>query len=409
MTSIFTKVRNRFYRHIILPLYHNIYLKNKVRCLRKKEKIRVLFVLQLLPQWKTENLYLAMLNHPRIEPIIGIAPIMTYSNAEKPLLKYIEEKRYDYFILNKDKRIINQGNFDIIVYQRPYQIDYTYFHQIERNWKTPSVYIHYAMHTLNSGWDINEPSHLYFWQEYYENEITSHSRSYIHFLNGRNYIVTGLPIMDELMRPKEDFDDPWPNVNKKRIIYAPHHTIYDDHFSGINYSTFIEYSDIMLYFAKKYSDKVYFIFKPHPTLYDKLVHHWGKAKTDDYYNQWKNNGISDIELGSYLPLFKHSDAIIHDCASFTIEYLYTQNPCLYLVKDEHHTDNLTELAQEAFTQYYHGHNVSEIESFIQNVIKGVDPMLKRRQQFCSKYLFPPHGKTACENIINAILATNDFS
>lgn len=409
MTHIFTKIRNRFNRHIFLPLYHSVYLKRKVRSMRKKETIRVLYVLQLLPQWKTENLYIAMLNHPRFEPIIGIAPITDYSDAEKPLKKYIVGKGYDHVILDGEKRIIEQGNYDIIIYQRPYPTDHVYSHQIEHNWKVPSIYIHYALHTLNSGWDINQLSHFYFWQEYFENESIKNSRSLIHYFNGNNYVVTGLPMMDELTRPKEDFEDPWPKNHKKRIIYAPHHTIYEDHAPGINYSTFIEYSDTIIELAKKYSDKAYFIFKPHPLLYDRLVQHWGKERTDNYYNQWRNSGFSDIALGPYLGLFKHSDAIIHDCASFTIEYLYTLNPCMYLVRDEQHTDNLNEMAKEAFSLYYHGHNTTDIELFIQNVINEVDPLRESRQRFYDTSLRPPYGKTACDNIIHAILGTDEYS
>ncbi len=409
MIPIITKIRNRFNRHILLPLYHSIYLKRKVKKIRKKEKIRILFILQLLPQWKTENLYIAMLNHPRFEPIIGIAPILNYIDAEKPLKMYLEGKGYKYINIENDKRIIEQGNFDIIVFQRPYPTDYIHPHQVELNWKAPSIYIHYAFHSLKSGWDINQPSHFYFWQEYYENKRTSYSRSSIHFLHGRNYVVTGLPMMDELMSPKDQLDDPWPKDKRKRIIYAPHHSIYDDHFSGINYSTFIEYAYIIPALAKKYADKVYFIFKPHPFLYEKLVRFWGKEKTDAYYNQWSTNSFSNIELGSYQGLFKHSDAIIHDCASFTIEYLYTLNPCMYLVKDKYHTNNLIDFAKEAFALYYHGHNSLDIETFINNVINNIDPLQKKRQDFYESSLRPPYGKRACDNIIHAILGSDEYS
>ena len=41
--------------------------------LRRKDVIKVLFILPNLPKWKTESLYEAMLAHPRFEPIIGVA------------------------------------------------------------------------------------------------------------------------------------------------------------------------------------------------------------------------------------------------------------------------------------------------------------------------------------------------
>ena len=35
-------------------------------------------------------------------------------------------------------------------------------------------------------------------------------------------------------------------------------------------------------------------------------------------------------------------------------------------------------------------------------------MKSEREHFYNKYLIPPHGKTACENIINAILGQEEY-
>ena len=409
MTSIFTKLSNRFQRHIFLPVFHNHYLRFRVQQIRKKEKIQILFILQELTQWKSEGLYLTMLQHPRIEPTLGIVPSLTYEGAEKEVEKYCKEKKYPYLLLDSQKSFAKQVEVDIVIHQRPYPENFYPSYRVSKNLSIPTAYIPYALHLIDENWDINQPFLFYCWQHYFENETCYNSRKEIHHLHGINYCITGLPRMDELMQPKGSFPDPWPSNSKKRIIYAPHHTIYDDYNSGINYSTFIEYHEIILQLAEKYKDQVYFIFKPHPSLYDKLVKHWGKEKTDQYYNRWRDSNDYGIETGSYLGLFKHSDAIIHDCSSFTIEYLYTQNPCMYLVTDEHHTDNQNDFAKHAFDQHYHGRSAEDIERFIQNVIQGVDPLKASRHQFYETELQPPYGKTACENIINAILGVEEFS
>ena len=44
-----------------------------------------------------------------------------------------------------------------------------------------------------------------------------------------------------------------------------------------------------------------------------------------------------------------------------------------------------------------------IEKFVQNVIDDIDPRKEEREQFFKDYLLPPHGRSACENIIAAIL------
>ena len=164
----------------------------------------------------------------------------------------------------------------------------------------------------------------------------------------------------------------------------------------------------MLEMRDKYRDKVYFVFKPHPSLRNKLYEYWGAEKTEAYYSRWENPGVSHIEEGKYLSLFKHSDAMIHDCGSFTIEYLYTGLPVMYLVRGESHTDNMIPYAKEAFDLHYKGFTRVDIERFIKDVIAGKDPRAEERRVFYEKNLLPPHGKTACENIINAILGQEEY-
>ena len=92
---------------------------------------------------------------------------------------------------------------------------------------------------------------------------------------------------------------------------------------------------------------------------------------------------------------------MHDCASFTVEYLYMQKPCMYLVNGKAHP--LNDLGSACYDLYYKGHNLDEIELFVNNVIHGVDPMKEKRQHFFNEYLLPPNGKSACDNIIDRIL------
>ena len=75
-----------------------------VKDMRKKDKIKVLFVVSQLAKWKTENLYQAMKMHPRFDPMIGVAlGIVDYPTMEaeklNQLLGYIKEKGYSYLIL----------------------------------------------------------------------------------------------------------------------------------------------------------------------------------------------------------------------------------------------------------------------------------------------------------------------
>jgi UDP-N-acetylglucosamine 2-epimerase len=116
---------------------------------------------------------------------------------------------------------------------------------------------------------------------------------------------------------------------------------------------------------------------------------------------------TQIEEGDYVSLFKNSNAMIHDCSSFQIEYHYTHNPALYLCDDiEEHERGMNTFAKRAFELHYMGNSEQDIEQFINNVINEVDTKRDERLSFYNENLLPPYGKTASENIINAILSYN---
>ena len=373
--------------------------------IRRQKTIRFLFILQELSQWKTEMLYKAMLDHPRFEPVLGIVPSMENPGAEQKVTEYCQGHNYKYVHLSTQKTITQQIDVDIIAHQKPYSHSIHQLHQINANKRIPTVYIPYFLSTITEGWLVNPRVCLLAWRQFIDTESCRKEWAKVNKLRGINYSVTGLPFMDELMMPKSEWRDVWPNKDeRKRVIYAPHHTIGDIHMDGIGYSTFLEYHEFMLHLRDRYKDKVYFVFKPHPRLYPNLLDLWGEQKTEEYYRCWDLPGYSHVEKnGDYLALFKYSDALIHDCGSFTIEYLYMDKPVMYLTRDDHHADNLNEIANKAFNLHYKGKSNSDIEAFVESVIEGDDPLEKERLSFKDNYLVAPNGKTACENIIDVIL------
>ena len=220
----------------------------------------------------------------------------------------------------------------------------------------------------------------------------------------QNAVVTGYPMYDEFMATKGDATM-WKNPDRKfkRIIWAPHHTI-EGQTGMLQLSTFMLYADYMLQLAEQYKDKVQFVFKPHPVLKSVLYRpsNWGKEKTDAYYRKWEEGENTACVYGPYAELFMSSDAMIHDCGSFTIEYLYTQKPCMYLsTYDKMGQSN--EVGRRAFNAHYHGYNEEDIHQFIDNVVlKGIDNMQSERSAFFDEVLLPPNGSSVAENILNDI-------
>lgn len=394
------KARDIAYR-LFYYIYGYVYVPIKVFFLRRKKQIKVVFLLSEVSVWKSENLYLSMLSHPRFKPFIVLEPTLENGEYEQELQEYLKGKKYQYIILEEEETIRNKVHPDIIFYQRPYgtilkKNDYY------RNFYALFCYINYAFHSVDDTFFHNIPFSNLAWQNYYENELALADISKFMPNGGHNCIVTGLPMTDAYLIPS--IVDPWKpqNTKKKRIIWAPHHTISDREW--LNYSTFIYYAEFMVELAKKYQNTIQFAFKPHPYLRRKLNLMWGKERTDHYYNLWETMPNTQLETGKYVDLFKTSDALIHDCGSFTIEYHCTKKPALYLVRDKHHTDNMNEFGKRAFNLHYKANQAEDIKKFVDEVvINGNDNLKGDRLKFYNECLKSPNGKSTSENIINAIL------
>lgn len=403
--NVLNKLLCRDFRLKLYYPLHLLYINVAEYFVRRKSSIKVLFVLGEKSIWKSEALYKQMLEHPRFEPVLGVTTSLEVPGSKLPLILYLESKDYPFVDLDENGNSINDVNPDIIIYYKPYSNSiperHVYWHHLRRL----IVYINYAFNTMGNKLYVNPRICDFAWIQCIENELVAkRKREMIGILRAHNLQVTGLPVQDSLMMDKTKLKNPWKlQPGKKRIIYAPHHSLKEEGKRGIQYSTFLEFGDFMLHLAKKYKDQVQFAFKPHPTLYKKLLNVWGESRTNIYYREWKTLENTQYESGEYMGLFAYSDAMIHDCASFQIEYLYTKNPVLYLVIGSHNVEDMNDFGRKAYELHYHAGNEKQIEDFIINTINGIDERKSERLDFYYNNLLPPNNKSACQNIINTIL------
>lgn len=396
-----SKPRNFVRQHIYL-----CYSNYRINQIRKKPQINVMFIVAELGAWKTESLYNAMNEHPRFRPIIGVTTSQEVPGSKEVLVEYLESKKIDYVDLDVNPYLIESLNIDIKFYYKPYDNSYPANIFFDKHLRSLVCFINYGFHM---GGDYDAFYHKirrYSWKCFLENEEVFRTMSSVRGLYLKNCVITGIPIQDFLIKDKSYFTNPWKQCgDKKRIIYAPHHSLKGTNGNFIEYSTFLEFGDFILGMAKKYSDKIQWAFKPHPTLYPKLVKMWGKSRTDQYYNEWRNLNNTQIELGEYMGLFKHSDAMIHDCSSFLVEYMYTEKPVLFLEERQHTPEemHLGKFSYDSYMSHYHASTYEQIETFISNVLDGNDNMKQKRDYYFKKYLVPSGNRTACGNIINVIL------
>ena len=400
---------NKWYTRRFLQSQHEA-----ARRLRGKDRIEVAFFLSIPGMWKCDYLMKAMMANPKYHPYVVILPYSQYKGFSEEEIqttlrrteRFVADKGFEYVIPYDAKRkkwedIKKTLNPDIVVFSAPYKDclpQYFMYHFRDKL----TCYVPYGLTTLrlyreNYGIMFVNLVGLFCLESPMHKQL---ALKYMH--NGaENAVVTGYPgtevFLDKNYKPA-DVWKPQP-VKKKRIIWAPHHSIDD----AISISTFLLYCDDMLRLAEKYADKVQWVFKPHQLLKFKLQNIWGEQRTNEYYTKWSNLANGQLEEKSYVDYFLTSDAMIHDSGSFTTEYLYTQKPVMYLVRNKRQSDVLTPFGELMFNAHYHGHNVEEIETFIQKVVlEGVDEMKSVRQEVYDRYLKPIDGMMPSERIIYEI-------
>lgn len=383
-------------------LAYRLSIPNKINKIRKKNQIIVYFILNDISKWKTEYLYKRMLIDPRFKPILGVTLRMGENPSDiarnvQDTIKYLESKSYNYVELSD--RITPMP--DIILYTEPY--DNVPKHQmLYYNWHSLFIYASYSANTALIDVNFNAALHSSCWMECLENQTVLEDVCRYLKKRKKSFVITGLPLADTLLdKPGKD---PWKKQksNKKRIIWAPHHSIGGPQ-ETIVYGNFLKIADFMLELSEKYKDTVQFAFKPHPLLRWKLEMIWGNERTDKYYKKWETGENTQLSTGVYTDLFKYSDAMIHDSSSFLVEYLYMNNPTLFIVGDEQSIlKDLNRFGKGAYYSHELAYKKDDIEAFIQSVLNNIDAKKSKRQEFVNTQMLPPNNMSASDNIINLI-------
>lgn len=386
-------------------------LKSK---LDSDQPLEVAFLLTIPGMWKSDYLFKAMEANPHYHPYFVIYPYSAFKGFDKSHLDdtiektrvFLEQKGYEY-VIPYDKKTgkwqdINKTlRPDVVFFTTPYKDI------------PPQYYIYNFRHTMTC-----YVPYSYICMKLYEMnyDMIFHNLVGMHFLEtdthleigrktarngGENMHVSGYPGIEILLTPEYQPKEVWKRQEhpKKRVIWAPHHTIGDT----FNISTFLDYYDTMLELTHKYEDTIQFVFKPHQLLRFKLEQLWGKERTDAYYDSWNAYPNTQLEESNYVDYFLTSDAMVHDSGSFTTEYIYVQKPVMFLVKGESDIEKFNPIGQGCFANHYQGHSAEEIDEFLQKVVlDGDDTMKPQRDKFYNDYLAPKDGLMPSQKIIQLI-------
>lgn len=405
---------------LIEKYYINTIQKKQLKALAKiqgKAKIKCCFFAIHVEVWKYDSLFQLMLAHPRFEPVVLVCPVVNYGydnmiERMKENQLFFKQKGYKTILsynpeTNKYLDVRKEIKPDIIVYTNPYKglIDDRYY--IDKFRDTLTIYVPYSMNN-SQAWEANY-NLLFFnllWRHY---QITDRHKAYAIKYGrnkGINAVTVGYPGIEGLIRPNNKSGlNVWKSDNRKykRIIWAPHHTITP--IGCVYFSCFLRYYEFMIDLAEKYKSEVFFSFKPHPLLKNKLDILWGKEKTKEYYDKWASMENTSVNEGDYIDLFLSSDAMIHDSGSFISEYLYVNKPVMRTLNEVEESEKMNDFAMECIANHYLANNEQEIEQFIQNVINGIDPLKEQRTKFVNEILMPKGSPS--QNIIDDILDSID--
>jgi hypothetical protein len=365
-----------------------------LRKIKREGKVNVAFVVSSLPMWRLQTLYDRLICDKRFKVSIVLVPFDTFSNEQQSLsiseLKdYFDSREVTYIDLRSDANNYDEWtklNPQLVFYQQMYSTIYHGALSVEKNLRRLICYLPYGAMTLKGDWLYNTKFTNLAWRLYYPSDFHAEYARNHSYNHGTNVKIVGEANAISFKRK----DASLCNVEDSylyRIIWAPHYSVNGGY---MNRSSFLWMADFMLLLAKRYSDRVKFIIKPHPRLISTLymTPGWGKQRTDAYFRQWEEGDNLQLSTGNYVDLFNESDAMIHDSGSFTLEYLFTGNPVLFVAKDfEQVYDGLNQYGSSCLDLHYHGSSEDDIIHFIEDVVlSGRDPLKEARDHFYDNVL-----------------------
>ena len=381
--------------------------------IRRKDKIKICFVLYEVAMWCGDDLYNYFAQDERYELTVYLCLRLDQAENEfivKDFMNGVEQLKsrgMNVVVLREDD--VDIPAQDVIIYLVPYLYRLPHAFTLEEmTMQSLIVHIPYALDVvLHDKAFYSQKLFLVAWKLFFtsvaqreiygEKSITGIPRG----------VCGGYPRMDHFFKDPSEFKFDWKMArpNAKKIIWAPHHSIPDD--SLIKGATFQWNYKFLYEFAKNHPETSW-VVKPHPNLvYQTIV---AKIFPDveayeEYLQAWDDLPNARVYTGAYYQdVFATSDGMIHDSCSFTAEYQYANRPMIYLTRE---TQKFNKLGEEILNISYlvDGKDLEGIAAMIQRVIiEGDDYRAAERKKIFDKYLNYPkmNGMLASEFIYRSI-------
>ena len=364
--------------------------------IRRKDKVKVGFVLYDSSMWCGDDLYNLFAADARFEPTIFLC-LRSDSDDElvrKDFLHGAEQfKARGLNVVALSEKNSPVPAQDLLIFLTPYfEVLPEKFKSTALTARTLLAYLPYAFgisaFEKSGGKSIGD--HAIFhtaWKIFFPSTVSLERYEKLCKVGMPRGIYGGYPRLDIFFKDDAHFHFDWKMIrpDAKKIIWAPHWTIND----GVNYSTFQWNFDFMYEFAKSHPETSW-VVKPHPNLLFSAVKAgvFPSAEAfNAYLQKWNDLPNAQVYTGAYYQsLFATSDGMIHDSGSFIAEYQFTHKPMIFLTRD---TQKFNALGNGILDVSYrvNGRDLKGIAALMQKIfVEGKDEMFDVRKKFFDEQL-----------------------
>ena len=404
-------------KYILYSVYHLDKIERaraeRILRIRSKNQVNVLFIASSLSMWRLDDVYELLANDSRFIVHVVICPFRTFEPDQRnrsinDLRDYALKQGWVFSIKdnlnNRDNSIFLSFDPDIIFYPQLFGRLFENELDCEKNLDRLIAYTPYGLPTVSGDWMYNSRYMNTVWKLFFPTKL--HLRhAWKHYFNrAKNMEIVGDPHASDFLNRSHSYHWKEQETKKKKVVWAPHFSIGED--GHLHRASFLWLNNIMWEISQEYREQIQFVFKPHPRLLSELYRHpnWGKEKADAYYDRWRNGDNTQLETGAYVDLFCTSDAMIHDCGSFTAEYHYTGKPVAFVSQDYKSVyQGLDRFGKMCLNLHYQTRSVEEIRSFLDNVVlEEIDGLKNKRESFRKKYLIPAEGTSFAMSVYKSL-------
>ncbi len=394
--------RNIF-RYFVSLLYQARYFCILAR-IRKRVRhghtTKVLFLVNDNSKWNAQSVYDSMSVSPLYDPYIVVCRQIQSEAERKTRTGYEDDCAFFHsrsisFIRGYDPDTSIDLDIlslapDIVFYMQPWgwipgkqNIEH-----VSRSALT--AYIPYSMPVINDPNDWNLGFHIKLWRFFLSDEITYSDYKVWMANKAKNCRVTGYPKLDAYI------DDRMSDVDRKVIIYAPHHS-----FTGrLKCATFTWSGKLIMDFVKKNPDYTWTL-KPHPRFKYELIKQniLTEQETDVWFSFWTEQDHTAIFTGgNYIPLFQEACLLVTDCVSFIGEFAPSGQPVILLANKN--SAGYNTLGQEIIKGYYIVYTPENLVQCMSTLLSGADPLKEVRKK--NMHIFGETGTRAADKIIEHV-------